>query len=136
MEQNKDDEVEEFTITLCGSSSRLPKSLLPMFSEFLHPEMQALYKPENFGEDNTMVGIQFSLKSPTQIAQRVGNSGVRVARRKDGNLYLYLPNTLMFHQPYPHRSVFAKVKCRIEDNLVKLYWHPSWKRQFLEDGFR
>lgn len=115
------------TVSLYGSSIRLPKWLHPMFSEFLHPEMQALYKTDFLIEGDLGVGIKLNIKEPSEIGKKVKGSGIKVSHHRDDNFYLYLPNKGTYSRPYLFRlkKVSAKVRCKLEGKWLKLYWDKS-----------
>jgi len=122
-------EAKEFSLTLYGSSIRLPKRLHPMFHEFLHPEMQALYEIEHLIEGDGIIGIKINTKNPAEIGKKVRTSGIKVSHHRDDNLYLYLPNNrgLWYARPdmFRLKKVSAKVKCKMEGDWLEFYYEEA-----------
>lgn len=110
-----------------------------MFHEYLHPEMQALYRIEHLIEGDEVIGIQINTKNPAEIGKKVRTCGIKVSYHRDDNLYLYLPNTrgLWYARPdmFRLKKVSAKVKCKMEGDWLKLHYTKA-KFPVVESAFR
>ena len=127
---------KEFTLTLHFVSCRLPSWLYPLITEDLHPRMQALFKTKPYVKGDEVVGIQFNLKEPIDIAEKLPptKSGqVKVSNLRK-SFYLYIPMEDC-HYFRHKKNEDAKIKCSFENGLLKLYYLSEWRRRDLNAAF-
>ena len=128
---------KEFTLTLHFVSCRLPSWLYPLITEDLHPRMQALFKTKPYVKGDEVVGIQFNLKEPIDIAEKLPPT--KSGQVKVSNLrkcfYLYIP-TENCHYFRRNKNEDAKIKCSFENGWLGLDYLPEWRRPMLDSAFR
>ncbi len=125
---------KEFTLTLHFVSCRLPSLLYPIFTEHLHPEMQALYRKKKIVKEKEVVGIMFNVKKPVEIGRKLKEMAlyqVKVSYLRK-NLYLYLPTGEARH--FRLKKGDVKIKCELKGNWFKLYY-PRAKRLCTIESF-
>jgi len=118
-------------------SSRLPKALYDVFSDIVHPGMQALYKLECIVEGDHWVGMEINIKKPVLIGgkiKRMDLNQVKISHLRE-NIYLYLPKLEAASFRVPHAKGDTKIRCKLEDDLLKLYYPKANWSQTLEAGF-
>ena len=128
---------KEFTLTLHFVSCRLPSWLYGEVTEDLHPRMQALFKTKPYVKGDEMVGIQFNVKEPLDIAEKLSHtkSGqVKVSNLRK-SFYLYIPMEDC-HYFRHNKNEDAKIECSFDKDWLKLCYLPEWRRRDLNAVFR
>ena len=129
---------KEFTLTLHYVSCRLPSWLYRKFTGDLHPRMQALFETEPYVEGDEKVGIQFNVKEPLDIAEKLPptKSGqVKVSNLRKIGFYLYIPYKDCKYFRH-NKNEDAKIKCSFKNGWLRLYYLPEWRLHTLESAFK
>jgi len=116
-------------------SSRLPKALYDVFSETVHPDMQALYKLECLVEDDHWVGMRFNVKKPVLIGGKIKQMDPNQAKvsHLSKNIYLYFPKREAAN--FRVKRGDAKIRCKLDGDWLVLYYPKASWSQTLESGF-
>jgi len=98
--------------------------------------MQALFKTKPYVKGDEMVGIQFNVKEPIDVAEKLPptKSGQVKMSNLRKSFYLYVPIEDC-HYFRHNKDEDAKIKCSFENGWLRLYYLPEWRQFDLDAAF-
>jgi len=119
-------------------SCRLPKRISDKFVKHLHYRQQALFKTKPYVEGDWRIGMQFNVKEPIDIAEKLpptqAGHQIKVTNLGKSGFYLYIA-TGDCRYFRPKKNEDAKIECSFKKDWLRLHYITKWRQRTLASVF-